>query len=394
MPNQRAKLAANLISNILQELSVGQHETGLYYKRKRYVSSVIGGILTILALLFLIIIGAQLISDVQEKKEIKTITSLKTKYEYWYNMTCENKQNFLEIAFNLSRNIDEYFQYVTADDLVTVQVVTFDKKFNTDNYFVLFQSDSSFFNGNKVQRIQFMSLPLKFRNQHIINMGIMIIKSTESLWQLETQFEITQMYLTMRDPTYNFEQFKDNTLQMVFSFNKFFQNYPIQTIYLEPASYFSAISKLGGYFSVLSILGILLMNYHQWRFERELFYKMRQISIKEDQKDVTRKQVEESLSFDKLFELSQVKTLKQTEENRREESPFKQERLQNQDDFPDHYRQHRHPQHIHSAASFSLNNSTIKNKNNSRNKDRISSARQSKDELEMQQKLLKVNIDF
>lgn len=137
-------------------------------------------------------------------------------------MTCTKINNYLQIGFNLTRDIDEYNTFVTQDELVYVQIATFDPSFNTDNFYVFFQSDSYFFNGNSVQKTDFITLPMRFKNQHVINIGTLIVKTTESLWQMDPELEVANSYFTMRDPTYNYNQFSDNTLQMAFSFNKFF----------------------------------------------------------------------------------------------------------------------------------------------------------------------------
>eukprot|EP00347_Sterkiella_histriomuscorum_P023454 403334580 len=228
---------------------------------------------------------------------------------YWYNMTCTKVQNYLQIGFNLTRNIDEYNSFVSQDDLVYVQISTIDPNFSTDNFYVFFQSDSFFFNGNYMQKNDFITLPMRFKNQHVINLGTTIVKTTESLWQLDSDFEKQQTFYTMRDPTYNYNQFQDNTLQMAFSFNRFFQNQPTETIFLQPASYFAALSKLGGHLSIISLLAIILGMYHKISFEKELNIKLQEkMQDLQDQNspDKTVKNteiVQDIISFERLLEI-------------------------------------------------------------------------------------------
>lgn len=58
------------IASFLRELSIGQHETGLYYKRKREIASVGGGLLTFLAFIYLIIMASSLVQDARDRKEL------------------------------------------------------------------------------------------------------------------------------------------------------------------------------------------------------------------------------------------------------------------------------------------------------------------------------------
>lgn len=59
----------------------------MYYKRKREIASVGGGIITFISLIYLIIIATSLISDVKERKESTTTREYDFKDISQFNIT-------------------------------------------------------------------------------------------------------------------------------------------------------------------------------------------------------------------------------------------------------------------------------------------------------------------
>lgn len=60
----------NKITSILAFIAVGKHSSGLYFKKKLYHSSVLGGILTILVFLLVLGLCIKSLIDVEYKSRV------------------------------------------------------------------------------------------------------------------------------------------------------------------------------------------------------------------------------------------------------------------------------------------------------------------------------------
>ena len=156
-----------------------------------------------------------------------------------YKMICSETEleteNQLIISFDFEQPVPEYSNRMTSEHLFIIVIEPVDKNFDTTEYVIVFNSDTSFFNGKTTDRTEFYSLPCYFGYRHIINMGLLVTRFTDDLWSKTPEFNQFDADYTMMNPSYNYKPNKQaNTMQLAFSFSKLFANQPMTTVFIIP----------------------------------------------------------------------------------------------------------------------------------------------------------------
>ncbi|CDW74779.1 UNKNOWN [Stylonychia lemnae] len=345
-----------VLNNFLRFISIGKHNSGLYYKEKVFFSTFVGGIITLVAAIIVLALSISTLIEIFSLEKITytvqndtlnlpnfdSLTNVgKMIKEMQISILATHIQRNLkcsDVAFSadfhqyqkpvISLNFDcglvldskysgRYFlelqvntkeqQYISEQKLDSFQTIILslnltNPDLKVDDMNIFFQSQYFYFDNKQIQKTDKSSMAL-FQGSYQIKVNQLLYHYTNDVFQLSKHY-ISELYFFNDYPVQMVNQQRDKS---DYSFYIQIDDLFVwQVVRVTPESIFYGIAKIGGYISFLSFIRIIISIVHQKQFEKSLILSFTKRDKQSDKKsDDYRRRiiVKEIFSYEKLKDI-------------------------------------------------------------------------------------------
>lgn len=188
---------------------------------------------------------------------------------------------------DLQNDLDMLTDITYAQNVENIKAL-YEQVGKTTYYEIYMTGSSTFFNGQQMQPVQYISNPLISDNFYYSNFKPVMVSTAENLWFVKTPNYVKDVTFDVQDPYYskalNMPTQKVAMIQMSFST----RDPKCESLFIQPLSYLQGLGRIGQYLAFLTLIQLGLLYFHKQWFEKELFTeelsKQKKLDIPQDDK--------------------------------------------------------------------------------------------------------------